>query len=108
MEHQGWGNLWAEPKPWLQAAGRGLGGSWCPPKARCSPAHCPGWGSVSKPGDLRGDQQTQCTGDAGSGLSSQPCGAELQRGPIWRLGVLVASLLPLLGRFGSRGVPELG
>lgn len=41
-------------------------------------------------------------------LSSQARGAEPQCGPVWGLGVLVASLLPLLGRFGGRGVREPG
>lgn len=125
MEHQGWGNLWAELKPRLRAAGRGMRGSLCAPQKPSAPqlpVLARGQGTDVRSGGPRccsGDQQTpwwicQCMGDPGSGSSSWPCGSELQHGPSWGFGVLGTSLLGWFAArsdrawFKSQTKPEVG
>ena len=119
MEHQGWGNLWAEPKPRLQAAGRGLQVS---PKKPSAPQL-----AVLARGQGRGRCQSRGDPHAAAGTSEPHAGftsiwgtlglvqarglvvpsSSVAPSGIWGLGVLVASLLPLLGWFGGMGCRSL-
>lgn len=80
------------------------GGSWCPPKAEGSPNPCLGQGrDRGNPGSSKFQDGAVSGGEPGFGPGSS---ATWWHFGIWGLGVLVVSLLPLLGQFGTRRVSD--